>query len=770
MKIQKKLQIWNGEHMLKKKMIRDIRRHKTQFLSIFLMAFLGVFVFAGVGGESVGLEVNVDKFYDDTNLADGWIYSNYINDLFLEQVNCLGATNQMERQLVVDSVADFSNDPEITLHFVENNTISKFYLIDGEPVDINDKNGVWLDKSFADAKGLKVGDNITFKFEDYKIEKEIKGIGYSPEYVYHASQSSVIPDFSKLGFAYMSYKAFPGDTVPYNVLNVKFDGTAENYNDLLDYHMDGYYNSFVERSEHTSVSQFSEEIDQHQMMAGIFPVVFILIAMLILLTTMTRIIAHQRTQIGILKACGFKDKSIMLHYISYGFWLVLIGSILGLIIGPMTLPKLFYPSMSSTYILPSWNPAWSMNFVYVALAMILMSLLVSYFAVKSIFNENPADTIRPKAPKISSSGIIEKLGFFKHMSFNTRWNYRDAKRNKFRALMTIIGVIGCTALLVSAFGMYDGMNDLKEWEFNQINHYDSKLIIDDNASSSDVDDVADEVDGDKIMESSIEIESDTGKKSGSLLVLNHTDLVTPTDYDWNKLKIEDDEVSISQKMADMLGVDVGDTVKWHIMGSDKWINTKIDKIHSDPTSQGFIMSADKLEDLKLNYTPTSIVTTEHVDKNYTAIKSTNSIKDMTSSWDELTEAMWLLIYILIFFASLLAVVVLYNLGLLSFTEIEREIATLKVLGFKTKSLRKLLLTQNLWFTSIGYLLGIPVGYYILKVMWDSSGDSFYILPSISLMNLILTAAITFSLSILVNLMFSRKIKKLDMVESLKSAE
>jgi len=770
MKIQKRSQIWNGEHMLKKKMIRDIRKHKTQFLSIFLMAFLGVFVFAGVGGESVGLEVNVDKFYDDTNLADGWIYSNYINELFLDQVNCLGATTQMERQLVVDSVANFSNDPEITLHFVENNTISKFYLIEGEPLDINDKDSVWLDKSFADAKGLKVGDKITFKFENYTLEKEIKGIGYSPEYVYHASQSSVIPDFSKLGFAYMSHKAFPEDTVPYNVLDVKFDGTAENYNDILSYHMDGYYSSFVEKSEHSSVSQFSEEMDQHQMMAGIFPVVFILIAMLILLTTMTRIITHQRTQIGILKACGFKDKTIIIHYISYGFWLVLIGSILGLVIGPMTLPKLFYPSMISTYILPSWNPAWSMNFVYVAIAMILMSVLVSYYAVKSIFNEKPADTIRPKAPKVSSSGIIEKLGFFKHLSFNTRWNYRDAKRNKIRALMTIIGVIGCTALLVSAFGMYDGMNDLKEWEFNQINHYDSKLVIDDEASISQIDDVADEVNGDKIMESAIEIESDTSKKSGSLLVLNHTDLITPTDYDWNKIKIEDDEVSISQKMADMLGVDVGDTVKWHVMGSNKWIKTKIDKIHSDPTSQGFIMSADKLEDLDLNYTTTSIVTAKHVDKNYTAIKTTSSIKDMTSSWDELTEAMWLLIYILIFFASLLAVVVLYNLGLLSFTEIEREIATLKVLGFKTKALRKLLLTQNLWFTTIGYILGIPVGYYILKIMWDSSGDSFYILPSITLTNLIITAAITFSLSIIVNLMFSRKIKKLDMVESLKSAE
>ena len=756
--------------MLFKKMLRDIRKHKAQFLSIFLMAFLGVFVFAGVGGESVGLEVNVNDYYNDTNLADGWIYSININDLFLYQVDCLGATTQMERQLVVDSVADFSNDPEITLHFVENNTISKFYLLQGEPLDIDDKNGVWLDKSFADAKGLKVGDNITFKFEGHEIEKEIKGIGYSPEYVYHASQSSVIPDFSKMGFAYMSYKAFPEDNISYNVLNVKFDGTPENYNDLLSYHMDGYYSSFVERSEHVSVNQFSEEMDQHKMMSGIFPVVFILISMLILLTTMTRIITHQRTQIGILKASGFKDRSIIFHYVSYGFWLVLVGAILGLILGPMTLPQLFYPSMSATYKLPSWEPAWSMNFVYVAALMVLMSIFVSYYAVKSISDEKPADTIRPKAPKISTTGFVEKLGIWDKLSFNVRWNWRDAKRNKFRALMTIIGVIGCSALLVCAFGMYDGMNDLKEWEFNQINHYDSKLVIDDEATMSEIDDVASEVNGDKIMESAIEIESGSVKKSGSLLVLNNTDLVTPTDYDWNPIKIEDNEVSISQKMADMLDVGVGDTVKWHIMGSDKWVKTKVDKIHADPTSQGLIMSSDKLEDLDLNYTPTSIVTTEHVDKNYSAIKTANSMKDMTGSWDELTEAMWLLIYILIFFASLLAVVVLYNLGLLSFTEIEREIATLKVLGFKTGALRKLLLTQNLWFTAIGFLLGLPVGYFILKIMWESSGDSFYILPSISPANFILSAVITFALSILVNLMFSRKIKKLDMVESLKSGE
>ena len=756
--------------MLFKKMLRDIRKHKTQFISIFLMAFLGVFVFAGVGGESVGLEVNVNKYYDETNLADGWIYSANLDDEFVDKVNNLSPTTQSERQLVIDSVADFSNDPDITLHFVENNTLSKFYLMEGNPLDINDSDGVWLDKSFADAKNLKVGDNITFEFNGLEIEKEIKGIGYSPEYVYHASSSSIIPDFDKIGFAYMSYKAFPMDNIPYNVLEVKFTGSPSDYNDLLSDKLEGDYNSFIEKSEHSSVNQFSEEMDQHKMMGDIFPVVFILIAMLILLTTMTRIIAHQRTQIGILKASGFTNRAIIFHYVSYGFWLVFIGSILGLIIGPLTLPQLFYPSMSATYKLPSWQPAWSMNFVYVAALMIVMSLIVSYVAVKSISKENPADTIKPKAPKISTAGLLEKFGFWKRLSFNARWNYRDAKRNKFRALMTIVGVIGCTALLVCAFGMYDAMNDLKEWEYNQINHYDSKLVIDEGVSLSEIDDVANDVNGDKLMESSIEIEAGSTKKSGSLLVLDGTDLVTPTDYDWNRVEIADDEVSISQKMADLLGIGVGDTVRWHIMGSDKWINTTVDKIHADPISQGFIMSKDKLEDLGLNYTPTSIVTTEHVDKNYSTIKSTSSMRDMTASWDELTESMWLLIYILIFFASLLAVVVLYNLGLLSFTEIEREIATLKVLGFKTGALRKLLLTQNVWFTAIGFVLGLPVGYYILKLMWDSSGDSFYVLPSISLMNFLITGIITFSLSILVNLMFSRKIKSLDMVESLKSGE
>ncbi len=751
-------------------MLRDMRKHKAQFISIFLMAFLGVFVFTGISGEYIGLEVNIDEYYEETNLADGWIYSPYLNDLFLYQVDILGPTTQMDRQLVVDSVADFENDPEITLHFVENHTISKFYLMEGKPLDINDSDGVWLDKSFADAKGLKVGDRISFESEGYVIDKEIKGLGYSPEYVYHASQYSVMPDYSKIGFAYLSHKAFPEDTVPYNVLNVKFEGSPDTFSKLLDYRLNGYYSTFLKQSEHPSVYQFSEEIAQHKMMANIFPVVFIIVSMLILLTTMTRIITHQRMQIGILKANGFKDRTITLHYISYGFWLVLSGSILGLILGPMVVPPIFYPSMIRAYKLPLWSPAGNMTFIYLVVLMALFSLAVSYHAISSISHEKPSDAIRPKTPKVSTSGFVERLKIWKRLSFNFRWNYRDTKRNRLRSLMTIIGVMGCSALLIGAFGLYDGMNDIKEWEYGQIEHYDSKLIIDDDTSLSQIDAAVRDVGGEKIMEESIELERSDTKKLGEILVLNDTDLITPTDKDKNKIEIGTDEVSISQKMADMLNISIGDTVKWHIMGSDKWIKTKIDKIHADPISQGLIMSPHKLEELGLNYTPTSIITSQHVNKTYDGFKTTNTLDDIEKGWDQITQTVWLFIYILSLFACILAIIVLYNLGLLSFTEIEREIATLKVLGFKSSDLRRLLLTQNLIFTTIGFILGVPLGLYILDLMWTSSGNSFYVITSLTITNLIVSAAITFSLSILVNLMFSNKIKKLDMVESLKARD
>lgn len=750
---------------LSKKMLRDIKINKTQFISIFLMAFLGIFAFCGVCSEYYGLEQTSSDFYTDTNLVDGWIYNTTITDDAIDEIN--NFTTNSEKQLVVQSVANFSNDPDITLHFVEDNEISKFYVSQGQEFNLSDEFGVWLDKRFADAQNLSVGDNISFKFNGIEIEKEIKGIGYSPEYVYEASPTSIIPDFKDMGFAYMSYKAFPSD-IKYNVLLVKFNQSSDDFKNSLDDSVE--YLSFTKQSEHVSVSQFNEEMAQHKMIGDVFPIVFILVTFLTLLTTMTRIISHQRIQIGVLKAVGYKNRTIILHFMSYGFWLVLAGAILGLILGPMIIPNLFYPTMTYRYSLPEWNPGFDISFVVVAALMVLSSLLVSYLAARNISKENPANTMRPKAPNISSSGFLEKSSLWNRLNFNLRWNYRDAKRNKFRALMAIVGVMGCVALLVSAFGMNDSMDNLKTWEYDDISHFESKLIINNGASLSDIDDVRKDVNGHTIMEQAIEIKAQGNEKTASLLILNDTNLISQTDKNKNPLSLSNTDISLSAKMAESLNVGVGDTIKWHVIGSDDGVECKITNIHGEPLSQGIILSSDKLDELGLNFTPTSIITSQNVDKEYDSIKSVTTLSEMKENWDEMSGSIMMMVSILIFFAVLLAIVVLYNLGILSFTEIEREIATLKVLGFKTGDLRKLLLTQNIIFTAIGFILGIPLGFYLMTLMLDAAGESLYYIPSLTLGNIILSGVITFAVSIVVNLLFSSKIKNLNMVEALKDVE
>ena len=734
------------------------------------MAFLGVYVFTGFGAESFGFEETASTYYGETNLADGWIYASNIDGDFVNKVNDLPSTKDSERKLIVNSIADFDNDPDITLHFLEDNDISKFYLVKGEEFNLSDGDGVWLDIRFAEAKNLTVGDNISFTFEGMTVEKEIKGLGYSPEHLYQTSDSSMIPDYDKMGFAYLSYEAFPVSDVPYNVLLVKYDGNSSNYEKQLDDDLTRDYSSFLPRAQHPSFAEFQDETEQHQMMTDVIPVIFIIISMLTLLTTMTRIINNQRMQIGVLKALGFKNRTIMFHYISYGFWMVLAGSILGLILGPLTLPPIMFEEMADLYSIPYWLTGFNISFIVVTLLMVVLAALISYFACRNIVNESPSSAIRPKIPKVSTSGFLEKLGIWKKFSFNVRWNYRDAKRNKFRALMSIVGVMACTLIIVASFGCMDGFDEMKEWEYTDINHYSSKLVLEDNITASQVDYIAYDVGGEKLMESSIEIKSGDIKKSGVITVLDDNKLYTPTDDNKNPISISSNEVSISTKMAQLLGVGVGDTIKWHIMGSDKWISTKVDKIHSDPTSQGIIVSKEKLDDLGLNYTATSVISSHGVDKNYSGVKTIFSMDSLTDSWDDMMESSMTIIYLLAAFASLLSVIVLYNLGLLSFTEIKREFATLKVLGFKSSQLRKLLLTQNLWFTTIGFVIGVPLGREVLQYLWGTMGDSFYLKANISLKTLIITFLITYVVSILVNLMFSGKIKKLNMVESLKDNE
>ena len=762
--------------MLFRKMLRDFKDHKAQFLSIFLMALIGVFAFTGISGEAVGLVEVSSSYYEDTNLADGWIYGEEIADDVFSDIKSMDEIKDAQREMVVDTVANYSSDPEITLHIVEGKqNISKFYLFKGQDFNPNDEEGIWIDKRFADGRNLDIGDKITLRFDGKEVSKTVRGIMYSPEYVYYIQEGSLLPDFSQVGFAYIPSKGADFD-IEYNT--IALDGYEEldekDFKSALEEELgQKAYVQYVDRDNNVGIKTLQDEISQHQMFSGIFPAIFVLVSLLTLVTTMSRVISAQRMQIGTLKAMGYSNNSIILHYLSYGFVLSLTGSVLGLVIGPLTIPYLFYPTMSSTYSLPSWGPSWDISFFAVAGLMVVSSVLISYISVKGISDENPAETIRPKAPKLVSSGLIERTKIWKRFSFNERWNYRDAKRNKTRAIMSVFGVFACALLVMSAFGMVDSINDVEDWQYNQIYNFNSKLILEENITDSQLDHILDETGGEGIREEAIELKYKGIKKTGTLTVMNDSEYYKVTDANRNYIHLDPDGIAISDKMAEVLGLKVGDKVRWHVAGNPKWIDSEITETYSIPFGQGLIMSPEVFDEIggdDYNYSTNVVLTQKDVKENYAGVSSITTSEDIRKGWNTMTEALDLMVSVLTTFAIVLAVVVLYNLGLLSFTEIQRELATLKVLGFNSKSLRRLLLTQNLWFSTIGFILAIPGAYILMGIMMGSTGDEYCFPINIYLWNFVVSFLITFGLSVLVNLAFSRKIKKVNMVESLKSNE
>ncbi|MGN0521078.1 MAG: ABC transporter permease, partial [Eubacterium sp.] len=507
------------------------------------------------------------------------------------------------------------------------------------------------------------------------------------------------------------------------------------------------------------------------MMGAVFPIAFLLIAVLAIITSMNRLINNQRTQIGTLKALGFSKAKITIHYVNYGFWVSLIGSVLGCVAGPLTLPYLFYDSMSCYYTLPEWKTGFDISFILVAAATVLACTLTTFFTVFGMLGDTPATTLRPKAPKNFKLTKIEKSKLWGKSNFNFRWNWRNFIRGKARTIMGIVGTVSCMALLVCAFSMYDCMDDMEKWMYNEIQVSQTRLTLDSSSSVSDAENIAKEVDGELIMTDAIEVRANGKKKTQTVTVVDGSGCFYITDTNRKQITPDDDTIALSFKTVQALGLKEGDEFEWHIYTSDKWVKSKITVISKTPMNQGMVITRNTLEKLGYDFTPTYVDTLNSLtDYQNEHISNVLTADEMHNFWDNYMETMNLMVGILILFALILAVIVLYNLGQLTFTEKERENATLKVIGFSTGKILSLNLSQNLIFAVIGVIFGTPCGLWLVKAMVDSAGDEFDMMIKISIPSFLICAAITIGVSLLVSLMFAKNIKRLDMVSSLKGVE
>ena len=495
--------------MLRKKMLRDIKHNLSQFITIFLMVFIGVLAYSGIESYMMGMQYTADKFYKENNLQDLNVIGANFTKEDLDNIKKIDHVKNAERKLSITTKTD--GDKTLLTNFIESNKISKFYVVKGEKFDV-DKKGIWLDAFYADVNKIKIGDEITIKYDGYTFKEKVLGFINVPDHVYDVKdESELYPDHEEFGFAYLSSNELEGyikskAASSLGVMEEDLDKMDFNYKDELVFNYvmvdvsnkknDAKVKNEIEKKidnaktvikieDSTSYRQYQGEIDEGKTYIGVFSGLFIFIAMLSVITTMTRVVKNQRVQIGTLKALGFKNYKIFLHYMSYGFWISLVASICGIIAGYYGIGNLFINLEMSFFEIPNGTPVLMASCFVCAALVVLAVVVVSFIACRKNLILSPADTLRPESPKVKATSLLlTTKGIFKKLNFSTKWNLRDMFRNKARTLTGIVGITGCCMLIVCAFGMLDSLNSFIKLQFEDLYNFSYKLSLKSDISES----------------------------------------------------------------------------------------------------------------------------------------------------------------------------------------------------------------------------------------------------------------------------------------------
>ncbi len=761
---------------LNKKILREIRLNKMQFFNIFIMVFLGVFVFAGVHAYMDGMKISGDKYYESNNLQDIWLSGENFTDEDLKNVKEISNVKNAERILNIRTELENYKDVSLDTNFIETNEISKMYIVDGEEFS-KDKKGVWLDSYLAKNLDLKVGDEITFKYKDYEMKEKILGLITVPDHIYSVKdESTIFPTHKDFGFIYLSVNEFPiQDYMIYNQIIVDIDDT-----DKIDETKRNIENNIksaiavTDRNASSSYQSYNSEIEEGETYSKVFTFLFLFIAILSVVTTMNRFVKRQRTQIGTLKALGFKNRKIIKHYVSYGFYVSLLASILGLILGKYVLGTFFLNMEAQYFEIPVYNTILISSVYILAIIVVVLITIVTYLSCRGILKESAVEALRTEIPKVKNTKFdLTTKGIFKKSSISTRWNLRDIGRNKSRSIMAVVGIIGCTMLLVCAFGMLDTMNSYLDWEFNKISNFEYKLSLSNNYTNEQLEKLTDKYGKSTSETLGIEIKNGDKKEANTLVVNDAKDYLKYTNHNREYMDLKDDGIYITEKLSEKYNLNIGDTISWHIFGDNTWYTCKIVGLNRDPQNQNLNMTRKYYETLGLTYRADSLYTDENLSetKSLDGVDIIQSKANLQEGMESMLDTMKTMITILIVVSAILGFVIIYNLGILSFTEKQYQFATLKVLGFKNQQIKKIFIKQNLWLSIIGIVLGLPLGFIMVDYIFKSAlGENYDFSASIKPLSYLLAVGGSLIVAIFVNKVLSRKVKTIDMVTSLKGNE
>lgn len=758
------------------KMLRDIWKDRIQFIAIFIMCFLGVFIYSGIEGVWNGMKKASDQYFSDTNLADCWISGNGFSEADAENIRQLNDVDDAELLSRVTALIKKDEDVIIDVNY-SNGDISLCHTV--EKADKSSENGIALDYAYAESNDISIGDSIDIFYGGKKHSLVVDELIYSPEYIYHTGNSAaLVPNHDKYTYCYVpadTMKSISGE-ITYNLMELKleddcdFSALKPEFRDKLD----GKYQNVLERSEYEPVSNFINKIGQIRKMSIMFSLVFFMLALLTMSTTMRRIILKQRGQIGVLKAIGFYNWQIGLHYALYGLLISALGGALGLYLAPYTITPVLLDLQKNFYSMPYWYDG--MTFVSVALV-VLITLLCMFSALiisQKIVKETTAALLRDAPPKKGKKLLLESVGFvWKKIDFNWKWTLRDMSQNRLRTYIGLIGVLGSMMLLIASFGLNDSVKYINTNIYGTEYTYYEKMYLN-NITDDDIKTVEEKLYHKTQwgFESPCELHSSSSIEKENILIYD-------TGYYMNlfdgkkRVSLPDDGAVISKTVAEENGIHEGSYVDV-FLGQNSY-RLKVAKIIEIPSPQGIFLSKDYWLTTGGTFMPNVLLAgdvsnVEEVE-NADYVRSHVLLETQLEEAESVLESVQGVIVLLLLAAIILSVVILYNLGILGYVEKYREYATLRVLGAYNKEIRNLIFKDNLLNLIIGWILGIPVGLFFLSLYVKAvSTSSIMYRPYLQFKSFLIASAITIGCSMIVNYVVSMKISKIDMVEALKSVE
>ena len=756
--------------MLSRKMRRTVLRYKAQFISMIIMIGLGTGVFIGFNMEWHSIESDVNYAFEETGFADYRLYDQTgFTEADMDSIMSIEGVDDVTRYISVNTKLK-GGDDTITMTVTTNPKVSGFLLISGSGYDPGSTDGIWLSDRYANANGVKVGDSMTVVYKGVEISGVVKGLIKSGEYlIYLPDDTRMMPDFSTSGFAYMSPAMMEAELGMqfYNQINA-MSGLDRNEfskqaNDAL-----GRVTLCIPKEDTVSYSEAMGESEEGRTMAAILPVLFLMIAVLTMVTTMHRITTNEKTQIGTLKALGFRDGRIKRHYTMFALIIGLIGTLLGALMGTGLAYYIMNPNGSmGTYMdLLRWDLSLP-GYTYVVLVAINLLLVgVGFLSVNKMLKGSAAESLRPYVPKNIKKLWIERTGIWSKLGFGTKWNLRDTFRHRSRSLMTVIGVLGCVLLLVASSGMKDTADSFIGKFYDEAINYETIIYMSDDADNTDAISVCETYSGDWAARTQVLL--DNGPVG--LDVYNVTrDHVRFFDSGMNRVQLSDGGVYICKRISEDTGLGVGDTITFKTYVTSHTYSLKIIGLLNS-VSKSIVMTSATADSAGMDYDINTVYTDE---KNITPspfIESTASKESVVKSFDSFMKVMNDLIMLLVIAAVVLGLIVLYNLGTLNYIERAGEMATLKVVGFRDGQIERILVSQNLWMTVIGIIIGVPLGVFVLDYLLHALAAEYEMVLVIKWTTYAFSILVTLAVSLVVGYFVSRNNRKIDMVEALKGTE